>query len=83
MLPVVHKSLGDIAQSVYFTFLTEKAAHLQIDTPVQNVATTMNIINEVDSETSTLSWIQGGRPKVLPLDPVKGNLQCTEGPLGS
>ena len=70
-LPVAHKSLGDVGQSTYFTIPTEKAVHLRIDAPVEKVATTMQfmkIINEVDSDTSTSSWMQNGGPKTFPLD---------------
>ena len=44
---------------------------LRIDLPFEKVATTMQfmkIINDVDSNTSTSSWMQSGGPKAYPLD---------------
>ena len=65
MLPVAHKVLEDVKPSTYFTIPTEKAVHLRID------ATTMQFmksIHEVDTDTSTSSWMQNGGPKTFPLD---------------
>ena len=64
-LPLAHKVLEDVGPSTYFTIPTEKAVHLRIDAPVEKIATTMQfmkIINEVDSDTSTSSWMRNGGP---------------------